>query len=103
MSDNTQVIDPKKTLTTIPGDNIATDDITQEGSVAKGAKVQRVKVGFGKDGEYDDLTEENPLPIDISVVSLLKLQLRMLNKIERQLALLTEEDIDESQLEHGDE
>lgn len=106
MADNTQVIDPKKTLTTIPGDTIATDDITQFGSVAKGAKVQRVKVGLGKDGEYGDLTEDNPLPVETvgtptaseRLLSEMLLQMRFTNQYLAMIVnngeLLTEEDID---------
>ena len=44
-------------------DTIATDDITQVGSVAEGQKVQRVKPGFGADGEYADVTATTPLPV----------------------------------------
>ena len=42
-------------------DTIATDDIAA--GVAAGAKVQRMKVGYGKDGEYADASSEAPLPV----------------------------------------
>lgn len=42
-------------------DTIATDEISS--GVASGAKVQRVKIGVGKDGEYNDVSSEAPLPI----------------------------------------
>ena len=35
------------------GDLIATDDVA-DGGVANGQKVQRVKLGVGDDGEYND-------------------------------------------------
>lgn len=52
--------------TTLPGtgDVIAGDDIT-DGGVASGAKVQRMKVGFGADGAYTDVTSGNPLPVSV--------------------------------------
>jgi hypothetical protein len=43
------------------GDNIATDEIT--GGVANGAKVQRIKPGYGADGSYTDVTTLTGLPI----------------------------------------
>ncbi len=42
------------------GDVVATDDIAA--GVAAGAKVQRIKVGFGADGSYSDAATTNPLP-----------------------------------------
>lgn len=39
------------------GDTIATDDI------GGGVKVQRVKVGFGADGAFSDVTPTNPMPV----------------------------------------
>lgn len=43
------------------GDLTATNLIT--GGVADGAKVQRIKVGFGVDGAYADVENSNPLPV----------------------------------------
>lgn len=49
--------------TTLPGtgDVIADDDISA--GVAAGAKVQRVKAGWGADGTYVDPAVANPLPV----------------------------------------
>lgn len=41
-------------------DTVASDDITS--GVANGAKVQRIKVGFGADSIYSDVGPTNPLP-----------------------------------------
>ena len=64
MSDNTFVMDPKRSRNVnedpIP---IATDDIAS--GVAAGAKVQRIKTGFGVDGSYEDVTDTNGLPVDL--------------------------------------
>lgn len=46
------------------GDLIAADDIT-DGGVANGAKVQRVKAGFGIDGAFSDVSAGTPLPVTI--------------------------------------
>lgn len=43
------------------GDLTATNKIT--GGVADGAKVQRIKLGFGADGSYADVEGSNPLPV----------------------------------------
>lgn len=43
------------------GDTIASDDIAT--GVAAGAKVQRVKVGYGADGSYSDATSSAGLPV----------------------------------------
>ncbi len=47
------------------GERIATDELTLiNGAVAvAGLKVQRVKVGFGPDGSYQDSTPDAPLPV----------------------------------------
>lgn len=56
MADNTRL----PTATTV-GDLVATDDIGA--GVAAGAKVQRIKVGFGADGSYTDVEASAPLPV----------------------------------------
>lgn len=44
-------------------DTIATDDLaTLNGSASSGVKIQRVKVGFGVDGDSTDVSGANPLP-----------------------------------------
>jgi hypothetical protein len=48
-------------------DTLATDDIT--GGVANGVKVQRVKTGYGDDGEYLDVNSSTPLPVTSAVTS----------------------------------
>lgn len=55
--------------TTLPGtgDIIADDDISA--GVAAGAKVQRVKVGWGADGTYVDPAVANPVPVQSSLES----------------------------------
>jgi len=47
------------------GDLIATDELsTLNGSAAvAGLKVQRVKVGFGPDGDLQDVSAANPMPV----------------------------------------
>lgn len=50
---------------TLDGDICAMDDI-DGGGVANGAKVQRVKVGFGVDGSYADASASDPLPVTMS-------------------------------------
>lgn len=55
MVDNTQL------ALMVGGDLCATDDIPS--GVAAGAKVQRVKVGFGVDGSYVDAAVSAPLPV----------------------------------------
>ncbi len=57
MTDGTQL----NTNTTV-GDKIATDDIT-DGGVANAQKAQRIKVGVGIDGSYQDIHDGRPLPI----------------------------------------
>jgi len=97
MSDGTRVLDPVETSTITPGDTIATDDVTQSGSVAKGQKVQRVKVGFGKDGEYADVTTDNKFPFEdkgldaLLVPRFLELILEELRIINMHLAQMGEE------------
>lgn len=56
MADNTRLPQPASN-----GDLVATDEIT--GGVANGAKVQRVKLGFGADGAYADVEGSDPLPV----------------------------------------
>lgn len=43
------------------GDIVATDDVT-DGGVAQGAKVQRVKAGWGVDNQYKDPSHTTPFP-----------------------------------------
>jgi hypothetical protein len=53
--------------TTLPGtgDVIATDDLTLlNGGVVSGVKAQRVKVGYGVDATYRDVSGGFPLPVD---------------------------------------
>jgi hypothetical protein len=46
------------------GDVIATDELaTLNGGASSGVKVQRVKPGFGADGDLTDVSAANPLPI----------------------------------------
>lgn len=46
------------------GDIVATDDVaTLNGAASSGVKVQRVKVGFGADGDFTDTSAANPLPV----------------------------------------
>lgn len=52
MADNTR-IDNGTT-----GDTIATDEIA-------GVKHQRVKVQYGADGSATDVSEDNPLPVEV--------------------------------------
>lgn len=49
------------------GDTIATDDITDAG-VANGAKAQRIKIGFGANNAYSEVTSTatNPFPVALS-------------------------------------
>lgn len=47
-----------------PGDTIATDDLTtMNGGAISGVKVQRVKAGFGSDGDLRDVDTSNGLPV----------------------------------------
>ena len=46
------------------GDMSASDDVTDAGSVAYQHKVQRVKPGWGTDGNYVDPSHVTPLPVD---------------------------------------
>lgn len=57
MPDNTQVFNGT-------GDTMATDLIT-DGGVANNAKAQRMKPGFGTDGNYVDVSASNPLPVTV--------------------------------------
>lgn len=57
MADNTTL------AATSGGDVIATDDIPAASGVASGAKVQRVKVGWGVDAAYADANLTTPLPV----------------------------------------
>ena len=58
------------------GELIATDELTTINGLAAtpGLKVQRAKVGFGVDGDFQDVTEAQPLPVvDDALLSLIKL------------------------------
>jgi hypothetical protein len=46
------------------GDTIATDELaTINGGATSGVKVQRVKAGFGVDGDLKDVSESSPMPV----------------------------------------
>jgi hypothetical protein len=46
------------------GDVIATDELTTlNGAASSGVKVERVKVGYGADGDLTDVSAANPLPV----------------------------------------
>jgi hypothetical protein len=46
------------------GDVIAADElVTLNGGASSGVKVQRIKVGYGIDGDLTDVSVANPLPI----------------------------------------
>jgi len=46
------------------GDVIAADElVTLNGGASSGVKVQRVKPGFGADGDLTDVSSANPLPV----------------------------------------
>jgi hypothetical protein len=46
------------------GDVIAADELaTLNGGASSGVKVQRIKTGFGADGDLTDVSVANPLPI----------------------------------------
>lgn len=54
----------------VPGDNVSVTrssdpsaEIIAADELAGGVKVQRVKVGFGTDGSYSDVTAASPLPV----------------------------------------
>ncbi len=64
MADGTQLEQASAPL----GDIIATDDIT-DGGVADSQKAQRIKVGFGVDNNYVDVSFGVPLPVTIGVNS----------------------------------
>lgn len=60
MSDNTRL-----PVGTLDGDTYSSDDIN-DGGVANAAKVQRVKVGHGTDGNYKDASAVDPFPVALS-------------------------------------
>ena len=46
------------------GDTIATDELTTiNGAASSGVKVQRVKIGFGVDGDFKDVSNADRLPV----------------------------------------
>ena len=104
MADNTKVIDPERSRNANAGDTIATDDIASNStSVAAGAKVQRVKPGFGGDGEYTDVSEDDPLPVtdpanktDDRILNAILLQIQLTNLYLSKMhtEMLTESDLD---------
>lgn len=53
----------------VGGDEAAGDAIT-DGGVADGAKVQRVKIGHGVDGQYKDVNAGDPLPVAVAEIPL---------------------------------
>ena len=58
MADNTVI------PTGVGGDSIATDDLsTLNGGASGSVKVQRVKMGFGVDGDLKDVNSTQPLPV----------------------------------------
>lgn len=60
MPDNTQL------PTGTGGDVIATDELaTLNGGASSGVKVQRAKVGYGADGDFNDVSVNTPLPVMI--------------------------------------
>jgi hypothetical protein len=62
MSDNTTL----NAQTGAPGDTIATDDLaTLNGSPVSGVKAQRVKAGFGSDGDFTDVDLTHGLPVNL--------------------------------------
>lgn len=62
MADNTQL------NTGAGGDVIATDELaTLNGSAVSGVKAQRVKVGFGVDSDYNDVSANSGLPVTFDV------------------------------------
>lgn len=65
------------------GDNIATDDVaTLNGAASSGVKVQRVKVGFGVDGDFTDASAGAPLPVfDAQIADLDLILRRVLNAL----------------------
>ena len=66
MSDNTD-LNPGS-----GGDTIATDELTtiNGGAAPAGLKVQRVKMGFGGDGDFTDASAANPIPVAATALPL---------------------------------
>lgn len=57
----------------VPGDNVSVTrssdpsaEIIAADELTGGVKVQRVKIGFGVDGSYGDVTPSNPLPVAVA-------------------------------------
>lgn len=65
MSDNTELNSYSG------GDVIATDDIS-DGGVADSAKVQRIKLGYGTDGNYTEVSQDNPIPVSDFLLEIAK-------------------------------
>jgi len=64
MADGTPIIDPSRSGVANPQTvEISTNLITEAGSVAEGKSVQRVKIGIGEDGKYEDIHADNPLSV----------------------------------------
>ncbi len=64
MSQGTKTMDPVKTSGVQAQElDIATDLIV--GGVADGFKVQQIKAGFGLDGKYENVSDDNPLPVEV--------------------------------------
>jgi hypothetical protein len=65
MADNSQL---NENVTA--GDIISTDELTTlNGGAASPQKVQRVKVGYGVDGDFNDVNDSQPLPVKLDQVS----------------------------------
>ncbi len=64
-SDNT-------TINAGSGGDLIADDYITDGGVANGAKVQRMKPGYGTDGNYTDVSASAPLPTTIDSGTLMQ-------------------------------
>lgn len=106
MADGTVTLDPVKTQGVVGTDTINTNEITATDSVVpKGQKVQRVQLGVGEKGNYKDVTEDKPLPVEIlgqsypgrtgDILSEILVQMKIMNF---QLAKLTGDVITETDL-----
>jgi hypothetical protein len=68
------------------GDVIAADElVTLNGGASSGVKAQRIKTGFGADGDLTDVSAENPLPIAaygelIEAIEAMRMAIQSLNR-----------------------
>jgi hypothetical protein len=68
------------------GDVIAADElVTLNGGASSGVKVQRVKPGFGADGDLTDVSAANPLPVAaygelIEAIEAMRMAIQSLNR-----------------------